>query len=152
MPKIKSKGQKKKDADLKYLGDEKKRIYKIFEKSHLIEVNVPSLLNASELLDLYGEDLRLRAYTTSDPVLGEQVLRPDFTLPILMYFLDSGLNEAKYFYCGNIWRRQKFSSIIPREQLQIGYEFFDKAKNEKLIRDVEAYLLVTKILEKYRGV
>ena len=132
------------------MGAEKKRIFKIFEKSRLVEANVPSLLNASELLDLYGEDLRLRAYTTSDPDLGEQVLRPDFTLPVLMYFLDSGQREAKYFYCGNIWRRQKFSSIVPREQLQIGFEFFDKTRSEKIIRDVEAYLLVAKILKKLR--
>ncbi len=136
--------------DLERLGAEKKRIFKMFEKSGLVEANVPSLLNALELLDLYGEDLRLRAYTTSDPDLGEQVLRPDFTLPVLMYFLDSGQRDAKYFYCGNIWRRQKFSSIVPREQLQIGFEFFDKTRSEKIIRDVEAYLLVAKILKKLR--
>ncbi len=147
---LESKGQKKNNIDLVRLDAEKNRIFKIFEKSKLIEVHVPSLLNASELLDLYGEDLRLRAYTTSDPVLGEQVLRPDFTLPILMYFLGSGRKEAKYFCLGNIWRRQKVSSIVPSEQLQVGFEFFDKSRNEKVIRDVEAYLLVTKILKKFK--
>ena len=147
---LESKGQKKNNIDLTRLDSEKKRIFKIFEKSKLIEVHVPSLLNASELLDLYGEDLRLRAYTTSDPVLGEQVLRPDFTLPILMYFLGSGRKEAKYFCLGNIWRRQKVSSIIPSEQLQVGFEFFDKSGNEKVVRDVEAYLLVMKILKKFK--
>jgi len=150
MSEIERTAQKGKQIDLERLDKEKKRIFKIFEKSDLVEVNVPSLLNASELLDLYGEDLRLRAYTTSDPVLGEQVLRPDFTLPILMYFLRSGLEEAKYFCCGNIWRRQKVSSIVPSEQLQIGFEFFDKTRSEKVIRDVEAYLLVRKILNKLR--
>ena len=150
MSEIERAGQKGRYIDLERLDKEKKRIFKIFEKSDLVEVNVPSLLNASELLDLYGEDLRLRAYTTSDPVLGEQVLRPDFTLPILMYFLRSGLEEAKYFCCGNIWRRQKVSSIVPSEQLQIGFEFFDKTRSEKVIRDVEAYLLVRKILNKFK--
>ena len=150
MSEIERTGQKGKYIDLERLDKEKKRIFKIFEKSDLVEVNVPSLLNASELLDLYGEDLRLRAYTTSDPVLGEQVLRPDFTLPILMYFLESGRKEAKYFCCGNIWRRQKVSSIVPSEQLQVGFEFFDKTRNEKVIRDVEAYLLVKKILKKFK--
>ena len=150
MSEIERTAQKGKHIDLERLDKEKKRIFKIFEKSDLVEVNVPSLLNASELLDLYGEDLRLRAYTTSDPVLGEQVLRPDFTLPILMYFLRSGLEEAKYFCCGNIWRRQKVSSIVPSEQLQIGFEFFDKTRREKVIRDVEAYLLVRKILNKFK--
>ncbi len=147
---IESTWQNQSHIDMESLDEEKKRIFKIFEKSNLKEVHVPSLLNASELLDLYGEDLRLRAYTTSDPVLGELVLRPDFTLPILMYFLGSGRKEAKYFCCGNIWRRQKVSSIVPSEQLQVGFEFFDKTKNEKVIRDVEAYLLVRKILKKFK--
>ena len=143
-------GCRQKNTQQEYIETEKKRIIQLFEESCLKEIQVPSLLDASELLDLYGEDLRLRAYTTSDPVVGEQVLRPDFTLPILLYYLETEKREAKYFYCGNIWRRQKFSSIIPREQLQIGYEFFEKSGNEKVVRDVEAYLLAAKVLNKYR--
>ncbi|MDC3265334.1 hypothetical protein OAU61_04555, partial [Planktomarina temperata] len=38
---------------------------------------------ADVLLDLYGEDIRARAYVTSDPLRGEQMLRPDFTVPVV---------------------------------------------------------------------
>jgi hypothetical protein len=33
-------------------------------------------------LDLYGENIRARAYVTSDPVLGEKMLRPIYTVPV----------------------------------------------------------------------
>ena len=75
------------------LGLEISRIDTIFTKAGLKEISVPSLLNSSDLVDLYGEDLKLRAYTTSDPVRGEQILRPDFTVPILLKHLrGSSLN------------------------------------------------------------
>ena len=73
------------------LGSEISRIDTIFTKAGLKEISVPSLLNSSDLVDLYGEDLKLRAYTTSDPVRGEQILRPDFTVPIL--FTISGIRS-----------------------------------------------------------
>ena len=126
------------------------RITTLFRKAGLKEINVPSLLTASDLVDLYGEDLKLRAYTTSDPVKGEQVLRPDFTLPILLEHLRGNSPQAKYFYSGNVWRRQNFKSIIPNEQYQMGFEFFDNKKNNSLFLDVESYLLITKILSKYK--
>ncbi len=110
---------------------------------------MPSLLTASDLVDLYGEDLKLRAYTTSDPVKGEQVLRPDFTLPILLEHMRRKSAKAKYFYSGNVWRRQKFSSIIPNEQYQMGFEFFDDKRNNSILSDVESYLLISEILSKY---
>ena len=107
------------------------RITTLFRKAGLKEINVPSLLTASDLVDLYGEDLKLRAYTTSDPVKGEQVLRPDFTLPILLEHLRGNSPQAKYFYSGNVWRRQNFKSIIPNEQYQMGFEFFDDKNVQK---------------------
>ena len=45
------------------LGLEIRRIATIFTKAGLKEISVPSLLNSSDLVDLYGEDLKLRAYT-----------------------------------------------------------------------------------------
>ena len=132
------------------LGPEISRIETILTKSGLKEISVPSLLNASDLVDLYGEDLKLRAYTTSDPVKGEQILRPDFTVPILLKHLKGKSLQAKYFYCGNVWRRQNFKSIIPNEQYQMGFEFFDNKKNNSISSDVEAYLLISKILSKYK--
>ena len=81
------KGIIKPKLDSDNLGLEISRIHTIFLKAGLKEISVPSLLTASDLVDLYGEDLKLRAYTTSDPVRGEQVLRPDFTVPILLKHL-----------------------------------------------------------------
>ena len=137
------------NTDSVNLGAEIKRIRSIFTKAGLKEISVPSLLTASDLVDLYGEYLKLRAYTTSDPVRGEQVLRPDFTVPILLKHLKGKSLQAKYFYSGNVWRRQSFESIIPNEQYQMGFEFFDH-KNNSISSDVEAYLLISKILSKYK--
>ena len=143
------KGISKRNADSGYLGPEISRIGTIFTKAGLKQISVPSLLTASELVDLYGEDLKLRAYTTSDPVKGEQILRPDFTVPILLKHLRGKSLKAKYFYSGNVWRRQNFKSIIPNEQYQMGFELFDYKKNNSILSDVEAYLLISKILRKY---
>ena len=144
------KGIGKPNSDSVNLGLEISRIGTIFKKAGLKEISVPSLLTASDLVDLYGEDLKLRAYTTSDPVKGEQILRPDFTVPILLKYLRGNLGQAKYFYRGNVWRRQNFKSIIPNEQYQMGFEFFDNKKNNSILSDVEAYLLISKILSKYK--
>ena len=121
------------------------------KKAGINEIKVPSLLTASDLIDLYGEDLKLRAYTTSDPVKGEQVLRPDFTLPILLKHLRGKALSARYFYSGNVWRRQNFKSVVPNEQYQMGFEFFDDKKNNSTSLDVEAFVLINKILRKFVG-
>ena len=144
------KGIGKTTSDSNNLGLEINRITKVLKKSGLKEINVPSLLTASDLVNLYGEDLKLRAYTTSDPVKGEQVLRPDFTLPILLKHLRGNSLQARYFYSGNVWRRQNFESVIPNEQYQMGFEFFDDRKNNSILLDVEAFLLINKILRKYK--
>ncbi len=62
------KGIKRNTSDFNNLGLEINRITRIFKNAGLSEITVPSLLTASDLVDLYGEDLKLRAYTTSDPV------------------------------------------------------------------------------------
>ena len=140
---------KKTTSDFNNLGLEINRITRLLKKAGLNEIKVPCLLTASDLIDLYGEDLKLRAYTTSDPVKGEQVLRPDFTLPILLKHLRGKSLKARYFYSGNVWRRQNFKSVIPNEQYQMGFEFFDDKTNNSISSDVEAFLLINKILRKY---
>ena len=144
------KGIIKPKLDSSNLGSEISRIATIFTKAGLKEISVPSLLNSSDLVDLYGDVLKLRAYTTSDPVRGEQILRPDFTVPILLKHLRGSSLQAKYFYGGNVWRRQNFKSIIPNEQYQMGFEFFDSEKTKSISSDVDAYLLINKILSKYK--
>ncbi len=53
------------------------------------------LQSAGTLLDLYGEDIRARAYVTSDPLRGEMVLRPDFTVPVVQMHMESRADPAR---------------------------------------------------------
>ena len=57
------KGIRKTATDSVNLGLEISRIGSIFEKAGLKEISVPSLLNSSDLVDLYGEDLKPVSYT-----------------------------------------------------------------------------------------
>ncbi|MEO1918527.1 MAG: ATP phosphoribosyltransferase regulatory subunit [Paracoccaceae bacterium] len=87
-------------------------------------VELAALLPADVLIDLYGEDLRARAYTTHDPVEGEMMLRPDFTVPVVQMHMASGSGAARYAYAGSVWRRQEPGSNRPTEYLQAGFEVF----------------------------
>ena len=88
-------------------------------------VTPDTLLPAGALLDLYGEDIRSRVYVTQDPVLGEMMMRPDFTVPIMQVHIDGGIEPARYAYRGKVWRKQAAQSTRPREYGQIGIEIFD---------------------------
>ncbi|PWJ21956.1 ATP phosphoribosyltransferase regulatory subunit [Jannaschia seohaensis] len=88
-------------------------------------VSAPILLEAGPLLDLYGEDIRARAFQTQDPALGEMMLRPDFTVPVVRAHLESGATPARYCYLGEVFRRQEDDPSRAREYLQVGYEIFD---------------------------
>ncbi|MEL7302008.1 MAG: ATP phosphoribosyltransferase regulatory subunit [Pseudomonadota bacterium] len=80
---------------------------------------------ADTLLDLYGEDIRARAYTTQDPLRGEQMLRPDFTVPVVQMHMSQGAEPARYTYAGPVFRRQEEDTGRPSEYPQVGYEVFD---------------------------
>ena len=54
---------------------------------------------ADLLLDLYGEDIRARAYVTSDPLRGEQMLRPDFTVPVVQMHMAEGGRACTLYLC-----------------------------------------------------
>lgn len=81
---------------------------------------------AEVLLDLYGEDIRARAFVTRDDE-AEMMLRPDFTVPIVQLHMDGGAEPAAYSYCGPVWRRPTAGSGRPREYLQAGIELFGGA-------------------------
>ncbi|MEM9708258.1 MAG: ATP phosphoribosyltransferase regulatory subunit [Pseudomonadota bacterium] len=89
-------------------------------------VEVDVLQPAGLLLDLYGEDIRSRAFVTSDPVMGEVMLRPDFTLPVAEAHLAAGAGAARYAYAGKVFRQQESGSRRPAEFLQVGYEVFGR--------------------------
>ncbi|MFD1481845.1 ATP phosphoribosyltransferase regulatory subunit [Paracoccus nototheniae] len=89
------------------------------------------LLPADTLLDLYGEDIRARAYVTQDPIRGEMMLRPDFTVPVVQAHMDNGAEPARYCYLGEVFRKQDMGDTRPRtlrdhEYLQCGFELFSR--------------------------
>ncbi|WP_299689069.1 ATP phosphoribosyltransferase regulatory subunit [uncultured Tateyamaria sp.] len=90
-------------------------------------VEPPVLLQADVLLDLYGEDIRGRAYITADALRGEQMLRPDFTVPVVQMHLADGTAPARYTYAGEVFRKQEDDPERDNEYLQVGYEVFDAA-------------------------
>lgn len=104
----------------------------------------PAVLQPAEvLLDLYGEDIRARAFVTRDDDT-EMMLRPDFTVPIVQLHMDGGAEPAAYSYCGPVWRRPAAGSGRPREFLQAGVELFggaDPAEREaEVLRRILAVL------------
>ncbi|WP_170573545.1 ATP phosphoribosyltransferase regulatory subunit [Ruegeria atlantica] len=97
-----------------------------FEAAGAQVVDTPLLQPAETLLDLYGEDIRARAYVTSDALRGEQMLRPDFTLPVVQMHMTEGAEPARYTYSGEVFRRQEHDPDRPNEYIQVGYEVFDR--------------------------
>ena len=69
-------------------------------------VKADVLQSAETLLDLYGEDIRGRAYLTSDPLRGEMVLRPDFTVRVVQMHMEAHADPARYTYSGKVFRKQ----------------------------------------------
>lgn len=124
------------------LGAETDRILACFAAAGAVRVEPPSLLPAATLLDLYGEDIRARAYVTNDGQ-AEMMLRPDFTLPVVEEHMESGAEPARYAYCGTVWRRQEGGK--PTEYLQAGFELFDGA--DPAASDAEVFALIRAALD-----
>ncbi len=107
-------------------------------------VETPILQPAGTLLDLYGEDIRARAYVTSDALRGEQMLRPDFTVPVVQMhmaqLLNGGAEPARYTYAGEVFRRQEEDEARANEYVQVGYEVFDRA--DPAAADAEVFALI----------
>lgn len=97
-----------------------------FEAAGAQIVDPPLLQPAETLLDLYGEDIRARAYVTSDALRGEQMLRPDFTLPVVQMHMAEGAEPARYTYSGEVFRRQEHDPDRANAYVQVGYEVFDR--------------------------
>jgi ATP phosphoribosyltransferase regulatory subunit len=107
-------------------------------------VEADILQPAGTLLDLYGEDIRARAYVTQDPAMGEMMLRPDFTVPVALMHMAGGGDPARYCYCGEVFRRQDDLSDRPREYLQVGYELF--GGSVPAAADAEVFALFHRLL------
>ncbi len=107
-------------------------------------VDADILLPAGALLDLYGEDIRARAYVTTDPLQGEMMLRPDFTVPVVQMHMAHGADPARYAYLGEVFRKQDHRGLRAREYLQVGYEIFDRERPEDA--DAEVFALFASML------
>ena len=115
-----------------------------FQAQGAVPVETPILQPAEVLLDLYGEDIRGRAYVTSDALRGEQVLRPDFTVPVVQMHMAQGAEPARYTYSGEVFRRQEHDDERANEYVQVGYEVFDRANPAQA--DAEVFSLVSQAL------
>ena len=103
------------------------RLRSMFEAEGAQPVETAVLQPAEVLLDLYGEDIRARAYITSDALRGEQMLRPDFTVPVVQMHMEHGAEPACYTYSGEVFRRQEDDPDRANEYMQVGFELFDRA-------------------------
>ena len=75
------------------------RLLGVFEATGAVRVEADILQPADVLLDLYGEDIRARAYVTSDPLRGEQMLRPDFTVPVVQRHMAVSAEPGPIYIC-----------------------------------------------------
>ncbi|MEJ8563001.1 ATP phosphoribosyltransferase regulatory subunit [Yoonia sp. GPGPB17] len=104
---------------------EARRLRDLFVAKGALVFKADVLQSADTLLDLYGEDIRARAYLTSDPLRGEMVLRPDFTVPVVQMHMQAHADPARYTYAGKVFRKQETDETRANEYVQVGYEVFD---------------------------
>ncbi len=116
----------------------------MFETQGALVVEPPILQPAETLLDLYGEDIRARAYVTSDALRGEQMLRPDYTVPVVQMHMAHGADPARYTYAGEVFRRQEHDPARANEFIQVGYEVFDRA--DPAAADAEVFALISEAM------
>jgi len=96
----------------------------VFVKAGFANVDPGSVLEAENLLDLYGEDVRSRAFVFDGGEGHELCLRPDLTLPICRHHVSSCGGDAKYVASGPVYRRPSVGEIRPAQFLQVGCEWF----------------------------
>ncbi|SLN72221.1 Histidine--tRNA ligase [Roseovarius albus] len=121
------------------------RLRGLFEAAGAQPVETAVLQPADVLLDLYGEDIRARAYVTSDALRGEQMLRPDFTVPVVQMHMEHGAEPACYTYSGEVFRRQEDDPDRANEYMQVGFELFDRAN--PAAADARVFALIYDILK-----
>jgi len=121
---------------------ELERLISIFEKIGSNYVEIPTLLQSDLLLDLYGEELNSRTYIFNDPVKGNLMLRPDFTVPIVQLHIKTNTKNAQYCYSGKVWRKQDYLSSRPSEYLQVGIECFGGSDIAK--EDAKLFSIISK--------
>ncbi|WP_158972157.1 ATP phosphoribosyltransferase regulatory subunit [Chachezhania sediminis] len=125
------------------------RLKAMFEAAGAKPVDPAVLQPAHLLLELYGEDIRARAYVTSDAVRGELMLRPDFTVPVVQMHMAGGADPARYTYAGEVFRRQEVDPSRASEFVQVGYEVFDR--ENPAAADAEVFALISHGVSDLKG-
>ncbi len=120
------------------------RLLAAFRAAGATEVEADILQPAEVLLDLYGEDIRARAFVTQDPLRGEMMLRPDFTVPVVQMHMANGADPARYCYFGEVFRKQEHRGPRAPEYFQVGYEVF--ARDDAPAADAEVFALFAGLL------
>jgi len=122
------------------------RLSEVFQAAGATLVDADILQPAERLLDLYGEDIRARAYVTSGRD-GEAMLRPDFTVPVTIMHLENGKGTGRYTYSGEVFRQQDDAPDRASEYVQVGFELFDAA--DLAAADAEVFRLFSEIAAPY---
>lgn len=120
------------------------RLRAVFEATGAKVIDAAILQPAETLLDLYGEDIRARAYVTTDPLRGEMMLRPDFTVPVVQAHMADQVEPARYTYAGEVFRKQEENLGRANEFVQVGLEIFDGQASEEA--DAEVFALFAEVL------
>lgn len=120
---------------------ETKRLHKFFQSLGAQSIEPDLLQPADLLLDLYGEDIMARTYLTSDPLRGDLMLRPDYTVPVVKSHMKTGVRRASYTYAGKVFRRQETDFDRANEYTQVGYEIFGAQDPAKADADVFCAML-----------
>lgn len=95
------------------------------QRSGYALIDPPVLQPAGLFLDLLGEDMRRRAFLTTDAEGREFCLRPDFTIPVSLHHLKETRpgSIGAYAYRGPVFR---FRADGPSEFLQAGFENYGR--------------------------
>ena len=121
-------------------------LWQCFEDKGAQPFETDILQSSSLLLELYGENIRGRAFTIIDPERGEMVLRPDFTVPTaLKYLRDKKSNQSRaemgqrYCYRGKVFRATDGNEVRRAEEEQLGFEIIDPVRVERA--EIEVFSL-----------
>ena len=98
----------------------------LLEAAGYKRADVALLQRADLFLDLSGEDIRRRLYLTQDAAGAELCLRPEFTIPLCLAAVSSGVApiRAEMSYCGKVFRHRQGES---GEFVQAGVESLGRA-------------------------
>lgn len=96
-----------------------------FQEAGYKGIDTPILGPSATFLDFSGEAIRSRLFLTSDAAGRELCLRPEYTIPVCLAYLETEAGKlADYAYCGPVFRAEAGG----RSQfLQAGLESFGRS-------------------------